>query len=223
MSTMTSNISPTKQTPVTRFAITGKDPSVLTDIYQEKTNLVIWQRHLSQDISNAVQSLFDQSPNFQASWVVSPDNVGSVLHDRLGSAAALEPLLSDITQLVDMFCCLFDLRRAGMRITVLDRAMCPRFHVDRVPCRLVTTYQGDATQWIPHHLVNRAQLGGQHGLDDEQSGLFDTQDTIEQCTQGDVALLKGELWAGNEGAGLVHRSPPYNRKPRLIVTLDFAD
>ena len=39
-----------------------------------------------------------------------------------------------------------------------------------------------------------------------------------------MALLKGELWANNEGAGLVHRSPqlPIGSR-RLLITLDFVD
>ena len=37
--------------------------------------------------------------------------------------------------LVDMFTCLFDLPQAGFHMTVLDHVMCPRFHVDHVPCR----------------------------------------------------------------------------------------
>jgi len=37
---------------------------------------------------------------------------------------------------------------AGTRITTLDRAMCPRFHVDRVPVRLIVTWGGPGTQWL---------------------------------------------------------------------------
>jgi len=39
---------------------------------------------------------------------------------------------------------------------------------------------------------------------------------------GDVALLKGELWEGNEGAGMVHRSPSMNPGDRrLLLSFDF--
>jgi len=45
---------------------------------------------------------------------------------------------------------------------------------------------------------------------------------LQQLTTGDVALLKGESWVGNEGYGLVHRSPNLeNQKKRLLLTLDF--
>lgn len=133
-----------------------------------------------------------------------------------------------------MFCCLFDLGSAGLRLTALDRAMCPRFHVDKIPCRLVTTYQGIATEWLPHHHVDRSKLGaGSEGKSDEQSGLFQNLEDIQRLHQGEVALLKGEGWEGNEGAGLVHRSPAMPviadsvkmhavSERRLLLTLDFC-
>ena len=86
--------------------------------------------------------------------------------------------------------------------------MCPRFHVDHVPCRLITTYTGVTTQWLPHTSVDRSKLGkGNNGKKDEESGLFGQSTDIKQLCVGDVALLKGESWYGNSGAGLVHRSP----------------
>ena len=58
-----------------------------------------------------------------------------------------------------MFCYLFDIKRVGLRLSTLDKAMCPKFHVDRVPCRLVTTYNGPVTQWLPNTKANRNKLG----------------------------------------------------------------
>jgi len=82
--------------------------------------------------------------------------------------------------------------------------MCPRFHVDKVRCRLVNSYAGD------------------QGLADDVCGLYQHPNEIKQLKNGDVALLKGERWHGNEGGGLHHRSPalapPSNH---LLPTLDF--
>jgi hypothetical protein len=122
-------------------------------------------------------------------------------------------------------CCLFDLKRTGLRLTVLSHAMCPRFHVDKIPCRLITTYQGIATEWLPHHLVNRTQLGTPTNRDSNNiATLYQDQKDIQQLARGDIALLKGEGWEGNENAGLVHRSPALipNEK-RVLLTLDFLD
>ena len=83
-----------------------------------------------------------------------------------------------------MFCYLFDLKRAGLRLTSLNNAMCPRFHVDGVPCRLVTTYQGIATEWLPHGIADRSKLGrGNQGKSDEQSGLFNNAADIKKLYQ----------------------------------------
>jgi len=103
--------------------------------------------------------------------------------------------------------------------------MCPKFHVDKVPCRLVTTYQGAATEWLPHQAVNREKLGaGSNGKADSESGLYKNQNDIQQLNCGEVALLKGESWQGNENAGLVHRSPSLAvDEHRLLLTLDFSD
>ena len=124
-----------------------------------------------------------------------------------------------------MFCFLFSLKQAGLRLTALDNAMCPRFHVDRVPCRLLTTYHGIATEWIPHTFADRKKLGsGNQGMSDEQSGLIQTLNEIQQLNTGEVALLKGEAWEENEGKGLIHRSPKLqNGSKRLLMTLDFVN
>ena len=145
------------------------------------------------------------------------------VEDALCNYSDATALSNDVAQLVDMFCYLFDLNHAGLRLTTLDRAMCPRFHVDRVPCRLVTTYQGCSTQWLPHQLIDRTKLGtGSNGLPDEHSGLYPNAEDVQQLTAGDVALLKGELWNERENFGLVHRSPtPEPGEKRLLLTLDF--
>ena len=130
-----------------------------------------------------------------------------------------------ITLLVDMFCTLFDLKEAGLRLKLLDSPMCPKFHVDKVPCRLVTTFYGSATEWLPHSAVNRTKLGaGSIGLQDDSSGIMQHASDIQQLSSGDVALLKGESWHNNELAGLVHRSPVLTQhERRLLLTLDFAN
>jgi hypothetical protein len=64
-------------------------------------------------------------------------------------------------------------------------------------------------------VMDRRQLGK---ADAEPQG--DSQ--IQQVTCGEVALLKGEKWHGNEGFGLIHRSPqPAPGERRLILTLDW--
>jgi hypothetical protein len=199
--------------------------TVLTDIYQEDTNMVVWKRNLANNLEQAADAIIESQPTLEELLVVSPEEAFDSVKKLLGSSPEAEVLAEDIANLVDMFCCLFDLKRGALRMTVLDRAMCPRFHVDRVPCRLVTTYQGIATEWLPHNVADRSKLGtGNMGKPDELSGLFDNISDIQQLKSGDVGLMKGELWHNNEGAGLIHRSPQVpNNTRRLVLTLDFMN
>ena len=126
-----------------------------------------------------------------------------------------EKLLDYIGELVDMFCCLFDANTLGFRISTMDRAMCPRFHVDRVPCRLVTAFYGSGSQYLPFEQGEQ----NKRFVNDPSSDLH-----IQTLSTGDVALMKGELWEGNQNAGLIHRSPPVSPgEKRIVMTLDLVD
>lgn len=197
----------------------------LTNIYEGGTNISVWQRNLSPTLIKEVQQFVADNPRHQSSMIVSAATAFDAISETLGEPGIAPKLSEDIALLVDMFCCLFDLKYAGLRLTVLNKAMCPRFHVDRVPMRLVTTYQGPGSEWLPHSAVDRTKLGlGNQGLPDEKSGLFNSVKDIQGLNAGDVALLKGELWPNNENAGLVHRSPVItSASPRLLLTLDFSD
>jgi|TARA_B110000091_G_C13794079_1_gene467018 hypothetical protein len=201
---------------------------VFTNIYRDDTNIAIWQRKLPGELALAADEVLKTGVRVQIAEAVTVESVHSTLCNALGESNAVKTLSDDITLLVDMFCYLFDLKEVGLRLTALDRPMCPRFHFDRIPCRLVSTYHGIATEWLPHQLVDRGKLGaGNQGKSDEQSGLFESTDDIRQLSQGDVALLKGEFWYNNEGAGLVHRSPVQSQdsinERRLLLTLDFIN
>lgn len=222
---ITAQIKPTEQ--LHRRAAKERNANVLPHIYDQSTNIVIWQRDLEQALTNAVNTLISTNAIKPLELAVSPDDAFDKLVTALkpddNNRDETDALCKDIALLVEMFCCLFDLKRAGLRLKIVDKPMCPRFHVDKIPCRLVTTYQGVATQWLNHSDVERSKLGtGNLGKPDEEPGLFKSLNNINQLQQGDVALLKGEYWDENEGAGLVHRSPPVaTNEQRLLLTLDF--
>ncbi|MEZ8492830.1 DUF1826 domain-containing protein [Vibrio splendidus] len=201
----------------------SEQPTVLADIYQSDINIVVWQRQFNEDLTMAISEFIASNPSFSKSVSVSPENALDKLEFATDGTAS-KALLENMAELVDMFCCLFDLEEVGLRLAVLNKAMCPRFHFDQVPCRLVTTYHGVATQWLPNESVDRSKLGrGANGHPDSESGLYNHESDIQQLSSGDVALLKGERWSGNENAGLVHRSPVTSSdETRLLLTLDFG-
>ena len=201
------------------------DFSKINNIFKKDINISIWKRSLNRKISDAAEILLKKKSDLQFSELINGYNSIDILVNKIGDSEKLIHFYEDITYLTQMFCELFNIKDAWLRIDAINKPMCPRFHTDYLKCRLVTTYYGPATQWLPNSLVNRNKLGpGNNGLADDISGLFSKKSDIENLDVGDIGLLKGEAWVNNEGLGLVHRSPHTDSiYKRLYVTIDFGD
>lgn len=199
--------------------VQGDTPGILSQVLEDDVNMAVWQRQLPAHIEDFGTLLLalnepltealtldigdDEQPNLQ--------RLASAYADLEGYAG----FVADVSWLVSAYACLLGARRVGLRLRVLDKAMCPRFHVDHVPVRLITTYAGGGSQWLREGAMDRRQLGN------PQAEPRDAM-KIRQINRGDVALLKGERWIGNEGQGLVHRSPQLQRdERRLLLSLDW--
>ena len=143
--------------------------------------------------------------------------------DRLPSGTGRAALAADIALLAEMLGELLDATTIGIRLEVIGKAMCPRLHVDRVGIRLLCTYRGPGSEWVEDSAVDRSRLGSAAmGLPDESSGLLQAGSRIESIEPFAVALLKGSLWQGNSGRGIVHRSPAIAaaEAPRVLLAMD---
>lgn len=199
-------------------------PMVMTKIYDAQVNLAVWQRKLDNVLQMFCESLIDLRPGLQLRTIIQPDEVAQWLENQLPQHAHRSMFAEDVQQLAEMYADLFDLTAIGLRLSVLGSTMCPRFHTDQLACRLVTTYYGEGSEWLPETAVNRCKLGqGANGLPDAESGVLKTPNAIQQLQAGEVALLKGEGWLGSEVKGIVHRSPQINPgDKRVLLTFDFA-
>ena len=196
----------------------GETPLALSDILEDGVNLALWQRQLPLHIAEFGALLVSLNEPLAESLVVELDSEDAEPNLQ-GLAAGCRDLegydgfIADVAWLVSAFACLLGAKRIGVRLRLLDKAMCPRFHVDHVPVRLITTYAGIGSQWLREGVMDRRQLS--------QADAEPTE-RIEQIHCGEVALLKGEKWRGNEGYGLIHRSPALAaNERRLILTLDW--
>jgi len=206
--------------PVAEF---GKDPSVLTSIYEANVNIAVWQRERQQLLDTYANEWVKRYPSHAPKLLLSVANVTDQLDKLLPDLDETTSFKQDVALLVEMFACLFDTDEVGLRLSPLTTAMCPRFHVDNIPCRLVTTYGGLGTQWLLEENLDRSRLGkGAGGLPDHESGIFNNEQAIQQLNSQHIALLKGSGWVGNEDYGIVHRSPHLpSGQMRLLLTLDF--
>jgi hypothetical protein len=208
-----------KWRPVIRQVQSDK-PDILGTVLEDDVNLAIWQRQLPAHIEDFGRLLLSLGEPLAESMTLemSDDDAGPDLSGLASGYRDLEGhagFIADVSWLVSAYACLLGAKCIGLRLRVLDKAMCPRFHVDHVPVRLITTYAGIGSQWLKEGAIDRTRLGIPQA--EPQDAL-----NIQQLNCGDVALLKGERWTGNEGFGLVHRSPqPEGNERRLLLSLDW--
>lgn len=104
-----------------------------------------------------------------------------------------------------------------VRIERVDSDGCRLFHVDQVVLRMICTWHGAGSEWLPEHAFDRAGLGC--GCNDHVRDMG----AIRRIPTGAVAVMKGDRFPGEAGRGLVHRSPPASpARPRLLMVVDVA-
>lgn len=196
----------------------GETPLALSGILEDGVNLALWQRQLPLHIAEFGALLVALDEPLAEALVIelSDDDTAPNLQGLASGCRDLEGydgFIADVSWLVSAFACLLGARRIGVRLRLLDKAMCPRFHVDHVPVRLITTYAGVGSQWLREGVMDRRRLSQPDAEPTER---------IEHIHCGEVALLKGTKWQGNEHHGLIHRSPALKaNERRLILTLDW--
>ncbi len=215
---------PLNSKPNTKIVVSDQFTD-LSRIYEQDVNLCQIERSCPLAIEQFICKALNDCGHIETSQTVDPKKFNfAQLWPKASALTGYKVWTQDVALLVSAFSELFGRDQVGMRLRTLDKAMCPRFHVDRVPVRLICSYGGLGTEWLPEFVVNRQKLGmGSCGLADAESGLISNPKAIRQMPAYAVGLMKGENWEGNEGHGLVHRSPrPTAAQPRrLIITLDF--
>jgi hypothetical protein len=139
-----------------------------------------------------------------------------------GDAPGSEQLRDLVSEVLEIVASLFGVDELGVRLTNATQPPCPRFHVDRVLARAVLTLAGPGSEYLRREDVNREKMGhGADGLPDESSGLILAGATPRSIEGDRLCVFKGEAWPGNEGLGLVHRSPPPDGRQRWLMTVDL--
>lgn len=91
---------------------------------------------------------------------------------------------------------------------------CKRFHIDYVPMRLLVTYAGYGTEWLPRDASDWDAYHNGAGNDD----ICKDTSKIETLQPWDVALFRGQE------KGLLHKTPDHAICcPSIFMRLDNAD
>lgn len=103
-----------------------------------------------------------------------------------------------------------------VRIETVASNSCRLFHSDHVALRMITTYRGPGTEWLPACAVDPrapSRQDNQHVRD---------MSRLQRLAPGDVALMKGDRYPGTGAPGLMHRSPLAGpEQPRIVLAIDL--
>jgi len=196
------------------------DPMILSDIFHSSVSIAVWKRQIAPLVERYYEDVKGDLV-LGIRHVLHIDSLKQSLNDLLPDGAGKTEAIDDLYLLSDMLTCLFDCQSVGLRLAMVKEAMCPRFHVDNIPVRLITTYLGPGTECLQNEFADVSKLGrGAQGKPDNQSGLYSQNSAIKQLSTFDVALLKGSAW-GEDHLPAIHRSCQLQpHQNRIVMTLD---
>jgi hypothetical protein len=164
-------------------AVRSRNPADLACIYEPDVNLCIIERAANRELQAFVDALLSSGESIELARSVAFerfDGKDLLPASQRDVSVYHEAWRRDVVGLLRLFCDLFEAEAVGLRLRTLDRPMCPRFHTDFVPARLICTYGGPGTEWLPEFAVDRKRLGkGAGGLADEESGLIRSAGAVE--------------------------------------------
>jgi hypothetical protein len=198
----------------------------LAMIHDHDCNLVVWQRGAAPELRvYASETLAGLT--MKRECVVAVDELDrSGIFSDLPEGWGLTAFRADVARLAELYRQVTGWERIRVKLEAFGGNHCERFHVDHVQLRLICSYAGPGTEWLEERDVDRSLLttnavisGGDY-LSPARPGARPRRlDTF------DVALMKGERWPGNQGRGLVHRSPTIHNSGtrRVLLKIDEAE
>ena len=132
-------------------------------------------------------------------------------------------LAEDIGHLARQLGAILGRKHVHARLYVKRTDGCRKIHADNVTIRLLCTYAGPGTDWLPNEDVVRAFLGANNpNIEQANRRVIRKGAVLRRCELGEVLLLKGGAYPGNETFGAAHRAPPLGRSgvSRLVLRID---
>ena len=196
--------------------VISKQLGDFTAIYDEDVEIVSVTRPQAIACDSLWQRLIHSRQIPELRWVQSVDDRETPRYELPPTIEEDErsALVDQIVEGSEMLGELMDCQKVGVRIETLHAPMCPRFHVDHVPCRMLITLSGVGTEYIPNNDVDWAIL------DDLETDALPLQADrqVHQLPTAHWSLLKGGAWH-DWFRGVVHRSP-HDVGARLLLSFD---
>lgn len=119
---------------------------------------------------------------------------------RLGLLPKL--LRADILALARRFAAFMQVETVRLRLEAVTTNACRKVHADYTDLRLISTYYGPGTDYLP-------------------AGAEPSESSLHRMAAGDIGLFKGRLY-GEDHLPCLHRSPPIEEtgEVRLVLVID---
>jgi len=195
--------------PVAR---TVRELGELADILDPAINLCVMPRTLPAALQRFCRAAMSEAVALRTS-VRPSGHDWATLPATLRALPGFRAFCADLDLLIELLDLLLEPDAIGLRLQRLEGPMCPRLHVDRVGIRLLCTYIGPGSEYLDDRHADRDLLG------QGNANALAHSDVLESVPTGAIALLKGDAFPGNEGGGVIHRSP-HDPSPRLLLSLD---
>lgn len=181
---------------------------------QENSGLTRISRELPATLQRAVAHYMQAGPTLMLAKG-TPQELYSALCPHMPDHT--RKILDDAVMLARLYQAQSKLSAVRFRLEHVNTDSCRKFHTDNVHLRLLCTYHGLATEWLPPDYTTPEHLT-EHGIPQHIA-----PSCIHHLNTGDIALLKGRAWPGQ--SGVIHRSPPvshlpYSQRSRLLLTID---
>jgi len=206
--------------------VIGKTEKVLSSILLDHHNFVLWERGLNTFLDNWSSELkWEKVIPLEATLGIEEldqfesDLLREIKRWRTRSPDLNNWIANDIRSIVEDFMLATHAKEVLLSFSVVATDMCRFFHADKNKLRLLCTYVGQGTLWLPNSNVGRHHLGAGINRDIILDPL-----QVHQANQLDVLILKGDIWPDNSLGGAVHRSPALGvGEKRLLLKLDFIN
>ena len=181
------------------------------------SKLIIYERNVPKGSVKFFKKLtkIDFSVSAEISKFQARKNIMSLLLKifpfEIKASIFYETWINDIAQLCKMFSEIQNTNSISMWLG--SKRGCKRYHVDNVPQRLLVTYFGEGTEWLPDDAGDKiAYLNGE-----PNEKILKNSKRKQFVNEWDIAIFKG----GSEG--LLHRTPDSALNKRsILLRLDHA-
>ncbi|MEM6964653.1 MAG: DUF1826 domain-containing protein [Bacteroidota bacterium] len=196
-------------------AVISDDSTILDDIHMTNKNIAIFQREIAP-LKEGLDQASQQSIECKVSGTV--EEISTALNTYFANELpAQKVLLEDILSLLALFQRVSKGDSFRFFLATIHNNMCRKFHTDINSLRLLCTYVGPGTIWLPEAAIDHKALRA------KASDIVLHKDLIQQAKTGDVVILKGALYP--EAEAIIHRSPTIEEsgEKRLLLRIDMNE